>query len=129
MRTLLLLALLCTVTMSAQERILGLVEILGIPGFEQLPADQPGILVRAEPSAASTVIAELRAYDAIEFREHGYEERSAIFYNADIIGDLRWYQVRLAPSGQAGWISGENVGPVHLVDELLKDSLTYFTDS
>lgn len=128
MRSLLLLTLFCTVVLHAQDRILGLVEIPALPGFEQLPAARLGIAVRAEPSVDSTILAELRGFDAIEFREHGYEARSAAVYKAEIINDAWWYNVRLV-SGQRGWISGENAGPVHWIEDLLEDSMTYLTES
>lgn len=129
MRTLLLFTLLCSASANAEERVLGLVEIPALHGFEALAADQPGIPVRAEPSASSAAIAELRNFDAVEFREHGYEERSAAVYKAEIVNDVWWYQVRPASPPRTGWISAEHAGPVHWVEDLLENSMTYLTSS
>lgn len=129
MRILLLLILLCSTCAHGQERIVGLAEIPALPAFESLDANQPGVAVRAEPSAASAAIAELRSFDAIEFREHGYEERSAAVYKAEIIDDDWWYQVRLTSPSRVGWIAGEAAGPVRWVEDLLQDRMTYLTGS
>jgi hypothetical protein len=129
LRILLLVAFLFAVAAPAQERILGLVEVPAVPAYGSVPAGELGVTLRAGPSVSSEAVAELRSFENIEFREHGYEERSAVVYRIESIDNVAWYQVRLAASGRAAWLSAESAGTFHAAVDLVNDSLAYLTPS
>ena len=129
MRILLVLTLLWTPFATAQERILGLVEIPSLPDFKTRLSETPGVILREGPLANSALAAEVRSLSELKFREHLYGARSAVVYKIEHTDDATWYQVRLASTDRPGWISAETTGAFHSAVELINHGLAVLTPS
>lgn len=95
-------------------------------GLLDLPALSLGgrVPVRDRPTATAPVVAELESYDAIESREVGYEQPSAVVF-ASVEGG---YRVRLR-EGDFGWIAPGDAGAWFPYEDLPVNRLAYLTEA
>jgi hypothetical protein len=116
-----------------EQRIIGLVEIPAL--FGVLESDQPvptppdsvrPISLRDSPDPAATIVVSIESADAIEVREHGYEQPSAVVYEISKNG---WYLLSYTLGARSGkaWLDPADAGVFRDVATLLRDGLSYLT--
>jgi hypothetical protein len=123
MRGVILFLLLAPGIGSAQERIIGLIEIPAIhAAANEGRADiaTAPVIVRTEPNGNSAAAVTVQDWRQFESREHGYEQVSAAVYSRTYApsGGL-WYKVRFTVGDKIGygWVQhsdGAQYREVHL---------------
>ncbi len=86
----------------------------------------------AEPSLQATVAVVVRDWRHLESREHGYEQVSAVVYKReDNAGGGSWYKLRYSDGNKEmfGWLSEADAGEFRMYLELVRTSMTFFTDA
>ena len=115
-----------------EQRIIGLIEIPALFGVLEndrpvptVPDSVQPIELRQSPDPAATVVARIVA-SAIEAREHGYEQPSAVVYEVSNNG---WYLLSYTLDGHArkAWLDPAHAGVFRDVATLLQDRLSYLT--
>lgn len=83
--------------------------------------------IRAFPSPESKSLGSVNRPDALESHEWSYEQPAAAVYGYQHDGQTSWYQVRMLPSGQTGWMSATTDTVFHPLSALISESLPYLT--
>lgn len=120
---------------SAQERIIGLIEIPAIHAAvndEQAQVAAAPVTVRAEPNENSAVAAPVQSWRQLESREHGYEQVSAATYAlAYAARGGPWYKVRYTVGDKTGfgWVEHSDGAQYREVHTLVSSGLAYLTEA
>jgi hypothetical protein len=114
----------------APRRVIGLVEVPRLFG-ESPPDDAPpgatppatgaALNLFHEPNDRATVAVTVRGREALDLREHGYEELSAVAYGRR----NGWFLLR--SKGRFAWLSPRDAGEFRPYPQLFKDALVYLT--
>jgi len=135
MRGLILFLLLVPGIGSAQERIIGLIEIPAIhAAVNEGRADIAAVpvTVRTEPNGNSAVAVTVQDWRQFESREHGYEQVSAAAYARTYApsGGL-WYKVRFTVGDKTGygWVQHSDGAQYREVHSLVSSGLAFLTDA
>jgi hypothetical protein len=118
------LFVLAALVAAAAPRLAGLVEIPSVLGDPQ-GSKHAVVTLRAAPSDTAPVACRVRAPDDLETREHGYEELSAVVYDAK----PGWYALRCRGVEGLVWLAAADSGTYRGMDELLRDGLAYLTET
>ena len=120
---------------SAQQRIIGLVEIPAIhAAVNEGSADTTSapVTVHSEPNENSAVVVAVQDWRQFEFREHDYEQVSAAVYAlAYPERGGPWYKVRYAvgEKGGYGWVEHSNGAQYREVHSLVSSGLAFLTEA
>jgi hypothetical protein len=119
---------------SAQERIIGLVELPAIhAAVNEGPADvtPAPVTVRTEPDESSAVTVVVQDWRQLESRAHGYEQVSAAAYALDYARGGPWYRVRYTVGDKTGygWVQHSDGTQYRLVHALVSSGLAFLTEA
>jgi hypothetical protein len=135
MRCLILSVLLVPSIGSAQERIIGLIELPAIhAAVNEGRADiaTAPVMVRNEPNENSALLVSVQDWRQLESREHGYEQVSAAAYAlAHAPSGGPWYKVRYTVGDETGygWVEHSDGAQYREVHSLVSSGLAFLTEA